>query len=73
MPLEYWFKGGLRTYGHDSLFDPRTRGRSIFQASAVERLVQQYENGRGELAATIWMLLVLEIWYRLYLEGVHRI
>ena len=35
----------------------------------VRGLVQQYESGRRELATTIWMLLVLETWFRIYLDG----
>jgi asparagine synthase (glutamine-hydrolysing) len=70
VPLEYWFKGGLRTYVHDVLFDSRTRGRGIFQPTAVRNLVRRYEQGEGELASVIWMLVVLETWFRLYLDGV---
>jgi asparagine synthase (glutamine-hydrolysing) len=70
VPLEFWFKGDLKQYVHDVLFDERTRTRGLFNQFEVSRLVQQYEGGRRELAATIWMLLVLETWCRMYLDGV---
>jgi len=71
VPLEYWFKDGLRDYVHDVLFDTRTRERGIFRQREVEQLVRCYENGRGELASNIWILIVLETWCRLYLDGAH--
>jgi asparagine synthase (glutamine-hydrolysing) len=69
VPLEFWFKGDLKQYVHDLLFNERTRNRGLFNQFEVSRLVQQYEGGRQELATTIWMLLVLETWCRIYLDG----
>lgn len=69
VPLEFWFKGELKRYMHDVLFNERTRTRGLFNQCEVSRLVQQYEGGRRELATTIWMLLVLETWCRVYLDG----
>lgn len=73
VPLEYWFKNGLREYVHDVLFDTRTLTRDMFREAEVVRLVRQYENGHTELATNIWMLLVLETWSRLYLDRVPSI
>jgi len=72
VPLEYWFKGGLRTVVHDVLFDGRSRARGIFQPTEVARLVRRYEEGRQDLAFTIWMLVVFETWSRLYLDSSTR-
>lgn len=68
VPLEYWFKGSLREYVHDVLFDSRARARGIFQPRAIEALVRRYELGQVELANAIWILIVLETWFRLYLD-----
>jgi asparagine synthase (glutamine-hydrolysing) len=68
VPLEYWFKDDLREYVHDVLFDSRTRARGIFNAPEVARLVRRYERGNRELASTLWLFLVLETWFRLYLD-----
>ena len=69
VPLEFWFKSDLKQYVHDLLFDERTHSRGLFNQFEVRGLVQQYESGRRELATTIWMLLVLETWFRIYLDG----
>ena len=70
VPLEYWFKESLREYVHDVLFDSRTRARGMFQQAYVEELVERYENGSGELAAHIWLLVIMETWCRLYIDGI---
>jgi len=69
VPLEYWFKDDLKEYVHDVLFDPRTISRGIFRPAEVAHLVRRYESGHGELSATIWLLLVLETWFRLYWDS----
>ncbi len=68
VPLEYWFKDGLREYVHDVLFDSRSRARGVFQPRAIDALVRRYEQGESELANAIWVLIVLETWFRLYMD-----
>jgi asparagine synthase (glutamine-hydrolysing) len=69
VPLEYWFKDELKSYVHDTLLDGRCRARGIFRPAALERLVQRYERGENSLSAVIWMLIILETWSRLYIDG----
>jgi asparagine synthase (glutamine-hydrolysing) len=73
VPLEYWFQGGLREYVHDVLFDSRASGRGLFRSGEVANMVRLYDRGRKDLATTIWMLVVLETWFRLYLDKESRL
>jgi asparagine synthase (glutamine-hydrolysing) len=73
VPLEYWFQGGLREYVHDVLFDSRASGRGLFRSEEVANMVRLYDRGRKDLATTIWMLVVLETWFRLYLDKEPRL
>jgi|CXWL01.1.fsa_nt_gi asparagine synthase (glutamine-hydrolysing) len=66
VPLEYWFKGDLRAYVRDVLFSHEAKTRGMLNPTAVEGLLRQYESGRSEYAQTIWLLLMLETWCRLY-------
>jgi hypothetical protein len=36
-------------------------------------MVRLYDRGRKDLATTIWMLVVLETWFRLYLDKESRL
>jgi len=60
VPLEFWFKNGLREYVHDVLFDSSLNQRGILNQKEVRKLVDLYEGGRNELSANIWILIVLE-------------
>lgn len=66
VPLEHWFKGDLREYVQDILFDQQARQRGLFNLNVVKDLIARYESGRSEYAHTIWLLVVLEVWCRLY-------
>jgi asparagine synthase (glutamine-hydrolysing) len=71
VPLEYWFrKDQLNGYVRDVLFDSRTRGRGIVEPDEAARVLQRYERGEKELASTIWLLVVMEVWCRLYMDRV---
>lgn len=67
VPLAYWFKGDLRDYVRSVLFDHQAKQRGLFNFNGLEDLVARYESGRSEYAHTIWLLLILEVWCRLYL------
>lgn len=66
VPLEHWFKGSLRGYVRDLLFGREATQRGLFNRDALEDLMSRYESGRSEYAHTIWLLVVLEVWCRLY-------
>ena len=68
VPLEYWFKKDLRNYLRDVLFDSRARMRGILSIAEVERLLMLYEQGRVEMANTLWILLILETWCRIFID-----
>jgi asparagine synthase (glutamine-hydrolysing) len=68
VPLEYWFKGDLKDYMHDMLLDRRARERGLIAPGKVAELIRRYESGRMELATSIWMLVILETWCRIYLD-----
>jgi len=68
VPLEYWFKKDLRNYLRDVLFDSRARMRGILSTPEVERLLTLYEQGRVELANTLWILLIFETWCRIFID-----
>ena len=64
VPLDHWFRNGLREMTRDVLLDQRTTDRGIFQRKAVERLITEHEERRFDHQARLWSLLVLELWLR---------
>ncbi|PRQ03119.1 asparagine synthetase B family protein [Enhygromyxa salina] len=75
VPLNHWFrKTRLREYTRDILTSQRARDRGYFQPTFVESLLheegppQQFSRDRsGEM---LWMLLAIELWHRVFVDGV---
>ena len=68
VPLAAWFRGELRDYVRDHLLSERFHSRGLFNRAAVRRLVDDHQQRRGDYAHHLWVLLMLELWFREYLD-----
>jgi len=68
VPVGRWFGGDLRELFADTLLSPRARGRGFFQPRAVERLLKEHVGGRRDHTLRLWLLVVLELWQRQYVD-----
>jgi len=69
VPLDPWFRGGLKDFTFEVLLDERTRRRGYFNTAFVERLWREHQEGRHVWDAQLWLLLNFELWHRIYLDG----
>jgi asparagine synthase (glutamine-hydrolysing) len=69
VPTDPWFRGELKSFARDVLFDERTRRRGYFNVPVVERLWREHAEGRHVWDSQLWLLLNFELWHRIYLEG----
>jgi asparagine synthase (glutamine-hydrolysing) len=69
MPVGEWLKGPLRGMVEECLFSPRARQRGLFHPKAVQNLWSSHLSGKRDASHNLWMLLMLELWQREYLEG----
>lgn len=68
LPIGRWFRHELRQVAYDVLLDPRTLARGIFDSRAVRTMLDEHVSGRINHRHRIWMLLVLELWFRTYID-----
>jgi asparagine synthase (glutamine-hydrolysing) len=68
VPVGNWFRGGVGDLFADTLLSRRARGRGLFQARTVERLVSEHLRGRRDHTLRLWLLVVLELWQRQYVD-----
>jgi asparagine synthase (glutamine-hydrolysing) len=68
VPLDRWFRAELRELAHDTLLSPRASQRGLFQADAVRRLLWEHERGTATWHYQIWNLLMLESWFRMFID-----
>jgi asparagine synthase (glutamine-hydrolysing) len=74
VPLNHWFKvTRLRDVAIDLLGSTRARSRGYFQPRFVENLLggKGPENniGQNRSGELLWMLLAVELWHRVYVDG----
>jgi len=68
-PVGIWLKGPLRPVVRDVFSADRVRARGTFRPEAIEALLAEHDSGRRDCSMEIWMLLVFEVWQRVYLDG----
>lgn len=64
VPLDDWFRGGLRDLALDLLTGPSSFVGSTFDTTVVRRLLNAHASGHRDEQARIWTLLSLEVWHR---------
>ena len=67
LPLRRWMKEDLAPLVEDVLFDRTARERGLFEPSEVRRLVAAVDR-RRDAADRVWTLLVLELWFREFVD-----
>ena len=68
VPIGAWMRDELRDFTRELLLG-REAQRGLFEASAVQRLLDEHQSGRFNHAARLWPLLALEIWYRTFIDN----
>jgi len=68
LPLRRWMTRDLGPMARDLLLDRTARERGVLAPAAVEALFDDLAAGRGG-ADRLWTLLVLETWFRAFMDG----
>jgi asparagine synthase (glutamine-hydrolysing) len=68
-PVGTWMRQDLRRLVVERLRESRFVAAGIFRPEPIERLLSEHMNGRVDHSYRLWLLLGLEIWYEIYIEG----
>ena len=68
VPIGLWFRGELKEFLLDHLLSSRFAQRGLFSKTAVEELVSTHIQGRADYAHHLWILLMLELWHRAFID-----
>jgi asparagine synthase (glutamine-hydrolysing) len=69
VPLGDWLRGPFAPMVNEFVLGPRTLARGYFEPAAVRRLAAQHAAGGASHADPLWLLMNLEIWQRIFLDG----
>jgi len=64
VPLAHWFRGSLRSFVWDHLTSRSFLDRDIVSESFVRDLLAEHDSQRRDNYNWLWMLLMLELWFR---------
>ena len=68
-PIGQWLAGPLRTLGHQLLFDGRLQSRGLFRDKFLHGVWDAHCAGRADHSHRLWSVLMLELWFREYVDG----
>jgi asparagine synthase (glutamine-hydrolysing) len=68
-PIGQWLRGPLAGLTSELLLDGRLRDRGIFEPREVTRLWEEHRSGRAEHPHRLWQLVMLELWFRQFVDG----
>ena len=69
VPLDGWLRGRFRPVVEEFVLGPRALRRGLFVPGALRRLVAEHDAGVGRHADRLWLLINLELWQRLFIDG----
>jgi asparagine synthase (glutamine-hydrolysing) len=69
-PLAIWMRTELRDFVRNLFAESRFVELGIFERGYVPRMIDEHLAGRVDHNYRLWLLINLEIWYRMFFEGV---
>jgi asparagine synthase (glutamine-hydrolysing) len=68
VPVGPWFRGELKDFLADHILGARFQARGLFKPAVVQRLFDDHQRGAGDHAHHLWTLLMLELWFREFID-----
>jgi asparagine synthase (glutamine-hydrolysing) len=72
VPVARWFRGPFWPVVQEFVLGPRALQRGLFDAVFLKRLAEEHRTGAWEHGDRLWLLVNLEIWQRVFLDGEDR-
>ncbi|HXC61972.1 MAG TPA: asparagine synthase C-terminal domain-containing protein, partial [Nitrospiria bacterium] len=69
VPVGRWLRGEFRSIIEEFVLGPRALQRGLFDPSMLRLLAEEHRTGAREHGDRLWLLMNLEIWQRIFLDG----
>lgn len=70
VPINEWINLQLRDRIHETLSERKTLERGYFDAKYIRILLDEHARERRDHSHSLWILYMLELWHRQFLDGV---
>lgn len=72
LPIAYWFRSDLFPLVNHMLENSHFVREGFFKKDTIQHLLVEHRSNRHDHHVRLWMLLNLELWHQLYIEGVEQ-
>ncbi|HUE99419.1 MAG TPA: asparagine synthase C-terminal domain-containing protein, partial [Anaerolineales bacterium] len=72
LPIAYWFRTNLFPLISHTLENSHFVKEGWFNKESIQRLLAEHRSHRYDHHVRLWMLLNLELWHQLYIEGIEQ-
>jgi asparagine synthase (glutamine-hydrolysing) len=69
VPLGRWLRESRFAVVQEFILSPRALRRGLFDPTILRSLVQEHRTGSADHTSRLWLLINLEIWQRIFLDG----
>jgi asparagine synthase (glutamine-hydrolysing) len=67
-PVGIWLQSELKPLVANLLSKETVERRGYFRYDAIENMINLHQIGKRDFSWQLWMLLILEVWHRMYLD-----
>lgn len=71
-PIAYWFRTDLFAMVSQTLEHSYFVKEGWFNKATIQRLLEEHRSNRQDHHVRLWMLLTLELWHQLYIQGIEQ-
>lgn len=71
VPVGAWLRGAFWPLLEDLILSERARERNLLDADVVYAMAHEHRQGKADHGERLWLLLNLEIWQRIFVDGEH--
>ena len=69
VPVAYWLRKEWAARSDDLVRGERALARGTFRRAYLDRIMDEHRAGKRDNSAMIWRLMILELWYREWVDG----
>jgi asparagine synthase (glutamine-hydrolysing) len=69
VPVGRWFRGLSWPLVEEFVLSPRALRRGFFRPEVLRRIAEEHRAGAAEHGDRLWLLVNLEMWQRIFLDG----
>ena len=69
IPIDEWLRGELKALAYEVLLSRSARERGLLRPDYVQGLLDQHCSGSHNHHTRLWALLMLELWFRMWIDG----